>query len=165
MEIAATKQKTNHQKLRARFRKGVSMKQLFAGLWFACFLGHAYAAPITPDISGDKPGPVTVESSNASLTIAWSDASNHQWRTAFSLDSTKPLITTILSRRAQYRSACSAILRLHPLESSVAAPATGLISVTLPRESVSVIRIPVSSQLKCRPFTKLFPPVSLPVSY
>jgi hypothetical protein len=31
MEIAATKQKTNHQKLRARFRKGVSMKQLFAG--------------------------------------------------------------------------------------------------------------------------------------
>jgi hypothetical protein len=30
-----------------------------------------------------------------------------------------------------------------PLESSVAAPATALISVTLPHESVSVIRVPI----------------------
>lgn len=64
-------------------------------MWLACSLGHVYAARITPDISGVKPGPVTVASSNASLTIAWSDASNHRWHTVFSLDSTKPLITAI----------------------------------------------------------------------
>jgi hypothetical protein len=71
------------------------MKLLFACLWFACFLEHLYATPITSNISGIKSGSIAVASSHESLKITWSDASNHQWQAAFSLDSAKPLITAI----------------------------------------------------------------------
>ncbi len=54
-----------------------------------------YAAPITPDVSAVKPGPISVKSSDQSLQVTWNDAAQHQWQTIFSLDSTKPLITAI----------------------------------------------------------------------
>lgn len=64
-------------------------------LLLAGSFGCAYAAPITADLSGVKPGPITVVSADQALNVAWSDAANHHWQTVFSLDSTKPLITSI----------------------------------------------------------------------
>jgi hypothetical protein len=53
-----------------------------------------YGAPIKADVSGVAPGPISVVSDQA-LTVMWNDTANHHWRTIFSLDSTKPLITSI----------------------------------------------------------------------
>lgn len=71
------------------------MRLLLAGLLLASSSGCVYGAPITVDISGVKPGPISVASSDGSLKVNWSDAAKHQWQTVFSLDSTKPLITSI----------------------------------------------------------------------
>jgi hypothetical protein len=64
-------------------------------LLLAGSFGCACAAPITPDLSGVRPGPISVVASDQALNVAWSDAAKHHWQTVFSLDSTKPLITSI----------------------------------------------------------------------
>jgi hypothetical protein len=64
-------------------------------LLLAGSMGCAYATPIKADLSAVKPGPISVVSSDQSLNVIWSDGANHHWQTVFSLDSTKPLITSI----------------------------------------------------------------------
>ena len=54
----------------------------------------AHAATIAADLTGVQPGAITVTAGQA-LTVTWSDAEGHHWQTAFSLDSTKPLIASI----------------------------------------------------------------------
>lgn len=71
------------------------MKLIFAALILVASSVHLYAAPITPNLSAVRPGPIAVESSDQSLRVTWNDAAQHQWQTVFSLDSTKPLITAI----------------------------------------------------------------------
>src|SRR5437016_5540276 len=54
-----------------------------------------FGAAITPDLSGVQTGPISVSSTSQSLEVHWKDGQSHQWEAAFSLDSTKPLITAI----------------------------------------------------------------------
>jgi hypothetical protein len=53
------------------------------------------AAIVPADISGVRPGPVTVSASAQTLTVRWPDEVSRMWTAEFSLDSEKPLITTI----------------------------------------------------------------------
>jgi hypothetical protein len=64
-------------------------------LLLGCSSSYGYGTPIVSDVSAVKPGPISVVSSDRSLTITWSDTANHHWRAVFSLDSTEPLITAI----------------------------------------------------------------------
>ena len=54
----------------------------------------AHAVTITSDLSGMKAGPISVNAGE-SLSVSWSDSASHHWQAVFSLDSTKPLITSI----------------------------------------------------------------------
>src|SRR5262245_42143022 len=53
------------------------------------------AATIPADVSGVRPGVVTVTASAESLTVRWPDEASRTWIAEFSLDSLKPLITRI----------------------------------------------------------------------
>jgi hypothetical protein len=53
------------------------------------------AAVVPADISGVRPGPVTVSASVDALTVRWPDEVSRMWTAEFSLDSDKPLITSI----------------------------------------------------------------------
>ena len=53
------------------------------------------AAIVPADISGVRPGPVTVSASAESLTVRWPDEASRIWTAVFSLDTEKPLITSI----------------------------------------------------------------------
>src|SRR5262249_6240621 len=53
------------------------------------------AATIPADISGVRPGLVTVAATAESLTVRWPDEASRTWIAEFSLDSAKPLITRI----------------------------------------------------------------------
>ena len=59
-----------------------------------CAAGRARAA-VPIDLSGVRPGPVTVTASEQAATIHWSDERNRQWTAEFSLDPKAPLITAI----------------------------------------------------------------------
>jgi len=54
-----------------------------------------FGAPITADISGVAPGPISVTTPTGSLQVSWSDAELHHWQVTFSLDSSFPLISAI----------------------------------------------------------------------
>src|SRR5437763_1175166 len=54
-----------------------------------------YAATVPADLSGVRPGPVTVESAAGSLIVSWPDETSRTWRAVFSLDPQRPLITSI----------------------------------------------------------------------
>ncbi|HZT31715.1 MAG TPA: hypothetical protein VFA33_17645 [Bryobacteraceae bacterium] len=56
-------------------------------------LAAARAVPL--DLSGVRPGPVTVTSTAASATVHWSDEAGRAWTAEFSLDPQAPLITSI----------------------------------------------------------------------
>src|ERR1700728_5336097 len=62
-------------------------------LFFSTY--YLYAAAITSDISAVKPGPISVSSSDNWLKVGWKDGASHQWEATFSLDSSKPLVSTI----------------------------------------------------------------------
>jgi hypothetical protein len=53
------------------------------------------APPVAIDTSGVRPGPVTVTSTADAVTVAWPDESSRTWRATFSLDPTRPLITSV----------------------------------------------------------------------
>jgi hypothetical protein len=53
------------------------------------------AAIVPADISGVQQGPVTVSASAESLTVRWPDEVSRMWTAEFSLNSEKPLITSI----------------------------------------------------------------------
>ena len=71
------------------------MKRLATLFLLGCSSAVAHGAPITPNVSAVKDGPISVVSSAQSLKITWDDTANQHWQTIFSLDSTKPLITAI----------------------------------------------------------------------
>jgi hypothetical protein len=53
------------------------------------------AATVPLDLSGVRPGPVTVASAGNSLVVTWPDESGRAWRAEFSLDPERPLITSM----------------------------------------------------------------------
>ena len=71
------------------------MKRLATLFLLGCSSALAYGAPITPNVSAVKGGPISVAASAQSLRISWDDSANQHWQTIFSLDPTKPLITAI----------------------------------------------------------------------
>lgn len=85
------------------YRIGVSLSDLLSNsasilaklLLLASALRCAQAAPISANLSEIKQGPISVQLSNQSLHVIWSDAATHHWETVFSLDSNKSLITSI----------------------------------------------------------------------
>jgi hypothetical protein len=62
---------------------------------FLYVLPCASAANIAADVTGIHPGPIAVVKTDQSLEIRWHDAASHPWQAIFSLDSSKPLITSI----------------------------------------------------------------------
>ena len=54
-----------------------------------------FAASVPADISGVRQGILTVAADNQRLTVRWPDEKSRTWVAEFSLDSTKPLITSI----------------------------------------------------------------------
>jgi hypothetical protein len=53
------------------------------------------AAAVPVDLSGVRPGPISVSSSATSLTVKWPAENGHTWAAEFSLDPKQPLITAI----------------------------------------------------------------------
>jgi hypothetical protein len=52
-------------------------------------------APVALDLSGLRPGPVSVDGTRESVTVQWQDESSRPWTAVFSLDPAQPLITAI----------------------------------------------------------------------
>src|SRR5207248_3309326 len=50
---------------------------------------------IPVDISGVKPGPVRVQTTADTLSVAWTDGEHKEWRADFSLDPARPLTPAI----------------------------------------------------------------------
>ncbi|MBM3738454.1 MAG: hypothetical protein FJW39_21955 [Acidobacteria bacterium] len=55
----------------------------------------SFGAVVEADLSGVRPGPVSVAATGASLTVQWPDEVSRTWTAEFSLDSEKPLITRV----------------------------------------------------------------------
>lgn len=55
----------------------------------------ACAAAIPSDIAAVRPGPISVTTAAAALTVQWPDEEQRTWTAEFSLDNEKPLITRI----------------------------------------------------------------------
>ena len=63
-------------------------------------IGNSFQAVQTPgpvalDLSGLRPGPVSVAGTRESVTVQWQDESSRPWTAVFSLDPAQPLITAI----------------------------------------------------------------------
>ena len=56
---------------------------------------RSVAATVPVDISGVQRGPVMVSASAETLTVRWLDEASRGWTAEFSLNSDKPLITSI----------------------------------------------------------------------
>src|SRR5919108_1820017 len=62
----------------------------------AAFLSlQAQTVPVAIDLSGVRPGPITVTRDADSVTVTWPDEAARMWRATFSLLPTQPLITSI----------------------------------------------------------------------
>ena len=53
------------------------------------------SAAMPVDLSAVRPGPIAVSSDSDSLAVNWSDSDGGAWRAVFSLDPSKPLITSV----------------------------------------------------------------------
>jgi hypothetical protein len=71
------------------------MRLVLMGALLACSSWSASAADINVDLSGVHSGPIAVSATGQSLNVSWSDSNSDQWKATFSLDPTKPLITSI----------------------------------------------------------------------
>ncbi len=71
------------------------MKRTFAALLLAGSSLALHATTIAADLTTVKPGPITVAATDQSLTVNWNADTNQKWQAVFSLDSTKPLITSV----------------------------------------------------------------------
>ena len=60
-----------------------------------CVPALSAAQGITLDTSELRSGPVSVTSADNAVTVAWSDEASRAWRATFSLDPSRPLITSI----------------------------------------------------------------------
>src|SRR5262249_24253094 len=58
-------------------------------------LGSVLPAAVPVDLSGVRPGRISVRSSADSVTVAWPEENGKSWTAEFSLDPKKPLITAI----------------------------------------------------------------------
>lgn len=77
---------------------------LYLLLLLTAVLSHA--ANVTADLTGLRPGPVSVTVSGETLTVRWPDEASRMWRAEFSLDPEKPLITQVaLDDKAVIRNA------------------------------------------------------------
>ena len=66
--------------------------------WLLLLAAHiACATPITADLSHVTAGPIAVSASGQAVVVDWKDAAQRNWEARFSLDSSKPLITSIAS--------------------------------------------------------------------
>lgn len=66
------------------------MRFLFFLIPVAC-----WAASVPLDVSQVRPGPVAVEARAESVVVRWPDEASRTWQAEFSLDPTKPLVTSI----------------------------------------------------------------------
>ena len=81
---------SNLQRVKMKSPSPIEMRSL---IFLIPVLGVAGILPA--DISGVRPGPITVSASAETLTVRWPDESSRTWTAEFSLDSEKPLITKI----------------------------------------------------------------------
>jgi hypothetical protein len=58
-------------------------------------LAPCASAAVPVDLSGVKPGPISVAAGPASLTVRWKDEAGRPWSAEFSLDPKSPLVTAI----------------------------------------------------------------------
>jgi hypothetical protein len=56
---------------------------------------QARAASVPLDLSGVRPGPITVVRDGETVTVAWPDETGRIWRATFALDPAQPLIASI----------------------------------------------------------------------
>ena len=73
------------------------MKTLLSALLISLAAHVAWASAITADIAKVTAGPIRVSVSGQDLVVDWKDAERRNWEARFSLDSVKPLITSIAS--------------------------------------------------------------------
>ena len=71
------------------------MKLILCPLFLLIASANLQAKTISVDMSGVKPGPVSVAKSDDTLQIAWEDGAKHHWQAIFSLDSAKPVIAGV----------------------------------------------------------------------
>jgi hypothetical protein len=69
--------------------------EIFKLAYALAFSAVSAGAAVQVDLSAVKPGPVSVESAPASLTVRWKDEAGHPWTAEFSLDPKAPLLTAI----------------------------------------------------------------------
>lgn len=55
----------------------------------------AAPAAVPLDLTGVRPGPITVVSGDHAVTVSWPDETKQVWRATFSLDPAQPLVTSI----------------------------------------------------------------------
>jgi hypothetical protein len=61
------------------------------------FPSVAMAQGVPVDTTGVRPGAVTVAAADNALTVTWPDETSRMWRATFSLDASRPLITSIVA--------------------------------------------------------------------
>jgi hypothetical protein len=61
------------------------------------FPSVAVAQGVPVDTTGVRPGAVTVAAADNALTVTWPDETLRMWRATFSLDASRPLITSIVA--------------------------------------------------------------------
>ncbi len=73
-------------------KHSVLLHFVFLAVATACVLS---AVTVPADLSGYRPGPITVERQDESLRVTWRDEADAEWRAVFSLDPDKPIIRAI----------------------------------------------------------------------
>ena len=53
------------------------------------------AAPVPFDLSGVRPGPVTVAREGELAVVRWQDAASRAWEASFNLEPARPLIAAV----------------------------------------------------------------------
>jgi len=64
-------------------------------LFVLLIAGVGAAAPVPLDLTGVKPGPVTVAQEGDTAVVRWQDAEKHSWEAHFNLEPARPLIASI----------------------------------------------------------------------
>ena len=60
-----------------------------------CGATLAWSAPVPVNLTGVKPGPITVTREDATVTVHWKDELQSNWEAAFNLEPARPLIAAI----------------------------------------------------------------------
>lgn len=60
----------------------------------------SFAQTVAVDITALQPGPIAVASSATTVSVTWPDETSRTWRATFSLDPSRPLITSITAGEA-----------------------------------------------------------------